>query len=154
MSSANRSDAAFLADQSAQQWATVMTRIASAEPENIDDFLAPANGLAVHERGKSIFAHADGCLIPVRHDGRRPVIAVVLPDQEAALAPDETQLLAMRYAALAIEKECDIVVITHRDRSGFERFGFRVERIAGETEEMRSACLDSLRQFWGFDIQI
>ena len=53
----------------------------------------------------------------------------------------------MRLAAFAIERDVEIVVLSEADCSGFERFGFRVERIAGDTPEERAACEDQIRRF-------
>ncbi len=59
---------------------------------------------------------------------------------------------AMRLAAFGIERGVQIVVLCESDRSGFERFGFRVDRVAGETSEARAACEDQLRRFWNLDL--
>ena len=61
---------------------------------------------------------------------------------------------ALRVAAFAIERDVDVVVFSDRDRSGFERFGMRVERIGGATEDERAACEEQLRQFWQIDLVI
>jgi hypothetical protein len=57
----------------------------------------------------------------------------------------------MRLVAFALEKDVEIVVLSHVDHCGFERFGFRTERIAGATEAERAACEDQLRRFWNID---
>jgi hypothetical protein len=58
---------------------------------------------------------------------------------------------AMRLVAFALEKDVEIVVLSHVDRSGFEQFGFRIERIGGETPAAREACEDQIRRFWNID---
>ena len=150
-----RTDATFLADKSAQNWADIMTRASTVAPQNIDDLLCSQNALAQHGDGAVIFP--DGAFYsgaePVTAV-RRPAIAVLLPDQNNRTPAAEAHVLATRYAALAIEKECEIVILTHQHNAGFERFGFRVERIAGATPEARESCLNQLRAFWGFEIVI
>ena len=58
---------------------------------------------------------------------------------------------AMRLVAFALEKDVEIVVLSHVDQSGFEKFGFRIERIGGETAAARDACEEQIRRFWNID---
>ena len=44
------------------------------------------------------------------------------------------------------------VVLSGSDRSGIERFGFRVDRISGDTAEERAACEDQIRLVWNLDL--
>ena len=62
--------------------------------------------------------------------------------------------LALRLAAAAVERHMLPVMLTRLAQSGFERFGFRTERIFGATEEERAACEAELARFWGFAIVI
>jgi len=150
-----RTDAAFLADRQTQHWAEIMTRASVVAPLNIDDLLSSENALAQHDPGIVIFPHDAFYQKPqVENALRRPSIAVLLPDQNERLPAEDVQVLATRYAALAIEKECDIVVLTYQHNAGFERFGFRVERIAGATRQEQEHCLEHLRAFWGFEVVI
>lgn len=156
MLTTTRSDSSFLADKCAQNWAQIMVRASRLAPTNIDGLLEGANGLASDKKGKAMFDEDSFTPFP-DHDAapsRRPAIGVLLDDREVAIAPRDIHLLATRYAALAIEKECDVVILSYRDNAGFERFGFRVERISGETDAAREACLAQLRRFWGFEIMI
>jgi hypothetical protein len=47
-----------------------------------------------------------------------------------------------------------VIVLGMSDYSGIERFGFRTEKVAGETEAERDACRDQLRQFWGIELTL
>jgi hypothetical protein len=58
----------------------------------------------------------------------------------------------LRVAAFAIERNVEIVVLSETDYSGFERFGFRIERISGHCAETRAACEDQIRRFWNLDL--
>lgn len=150
-----RTDAAFLADKAAQQWSHIIASATSAAPVNIDGLLVGANTLAAHAMGAARFSDmACGASLSTADNGARPVIAVMLPDRDERTSAKDAHLLAVRYAALAIEKECDIVILSHQDNAGFESFGFRVERIAGESDTERANCLAQLQQFWGFEIVI
>lgn len=155
MITARRTDEIFLADKSAQEWSDRLIRCSSACPENIDDLLVAANNLAWKESGNVSFPKL-GAMPLARHlsDTDRPAIGVLLDDRETRVADEIASLLAGRYAALAVEKECEVIILSHQDNAGFERFGFRVERIAGATDQERSECLEQLRRFWGIDIMI
>lgn len=68
--------------------------------------------------------------------------------------PDSPADLAMRLAALALEQDVEVIVLSHIDYSGLERFGFRCERVAGETEAARAACSATLCRFWNIEMVI
>ena len=61
---------------------------------------------------------------------------------------------ALRLIAFALEKDVEIVVLSELDLCGFERFGFRIERIAGDTPAARAACEAQIRRFWNIDMVI
>ena len=44
------------------------------------------------------------------------------------------------------------MVLSTTDVTGLERFGFRIERIAGETREARRRCEAQVRRFWSIDL--
>ena len=58
--------------------------------------------------------------------------------------------LARRLAATAAERGILPVILTSLDQSGFERFGFRVERLSGASPEARAADEAELMGFWNF----
>jgi hypothetical protein len=62
--------------------------------------------------------------------------------------------VALRLGSLAIEQDVEVIVFCTLDYSGLERFGFRTEKVAGETETQRDACLDQLRQFWNIELTL
>lgn len=62
--------------------------------------------------------------------------------------------LAMSLAQMAAEKGAEPVILSHVDYCGLERFGFRVERIAGETEEARAAAEAQVVRFWNIVLVI
>ncbi|HVH01689.1 MAG TPA: hypothetical protein VM891_01820 [Amaricoccus sp.] len=59
---------------------------------------------------------------------------------------------AMRLAAFAAEQDVEIVVLAHTDVTGLERFGFRIERIAGATPQDRDRCEQQILRFWSIDL--
>lgn len=155
MSGMHRTDESFLADRAAQDWSTTLIRSSTASPVNLDALLVDANGLAGGEPGQTIFPLPDALPVARVMDARvRPAIGVLLDDAEGRISDTETCMMATRYAALAIEKECDLIILSHQSNAGFERFGFRVERIAGQTQGQRDACREQLCRFWGIEILI
>ncbi|HQU68023.1 MAG TPA: hypothetical protein PLI43_07465 [Albidovulum sp.] len=58
--------------------------------------------------------------------------------------------LARKLAATAAERGILPVILTTLDQSGFERFGFRVERLSGASEAARMAEEAELAGFWNF----
>jgi len=155
MMTARRTDESFLADAATQVWTERLARAGTASPVDIDDLLVDANPMATHRIGAAVFARTGSVVLP-RDDpaGGRPAIGVLLNDAQERIEDGQTPLLATRYAALAVEKECDVIILSHQNNSGFERFGFRVERLSGATEEERADCLDQLRRFWGLELII
>ncbi|WP_108813740.1 hypothetical protein [Loktanella sp. Alg231-35] len=155
MITSHRTDESFLADKSAQAWSERLMRTSTSCPANIDILLAPANPLAAHKAGKAIFPQLDAQQLQrTLGPDARPAIGVLLDDAEARLDDASTSLMATRYASLAIEKECEVIILSHQSNAGFERFGFRVERIAGKTAAEQNDCIAQIRQFWGLEIMI
>lgn len=58
--------------------------------------------------------------------------------------------LARRLAAMAAERGILPVILTTLDQSGFERFGFRVERLSPAPAAARAAEEAELAAFWNF----
>lgn len=61
---------------------------------------------------------------------------------------------AARLAAVAVERSVTPIILTSLPYCGFERFGFRVERLAGETSEELTASEEELKRFWRMDVII
>ena len=155
MHSSRRTDESFLADQNAQDWAAIMVRASMVSPIDIDQLLENANGLACKQHGTAVFPTLEAMPVMRSFESKdRPAIGVLLDDEDRRFSDAQAHLMATRYAALAIEKECEVIIFSHQNNAGFERFGFRVERIAGKTESDRAACVEQLRRFWGIDILI
>ena len=58
--------------------------------------------------------------------------------------------LARKLAATAVERGILPVILSSLDQSGFERFGFRIERLSGASEAERAAEEAELAGFWNF----
>ncbi|MBM7069933.1 hypothetical protein [Actibacterium sp. 188UL27-1] len=143
-----RTDDTFLHCPDAERWRGVLARVNGHRATNLDTAVRPFDPVAAEDPGKVLFPEPD--LTPVLPEigDQRPAVGVMVED---ALTKDPI-VLAAQLAALALEKDCEIVVISENNLSGFERFGFRTERVAGNTEAERAACLDQIRAFWNLDI--
>ena len=130
------------------QWNTILSRIGPHEADDLDDLLRRFDPRA-SDGGRDVFPLPEAVLMPQSTLKRQDAVCVGL---RAPAANPTTVDRAMRLAAFAIEREVQIVVLNESDRSGMESFGFRVERIAGDTEEARATCEDQLRRFWNLDL--
>ena len=129
-----------------KQWNAVVSRIGPHDADDLDALLAPFD-----ERrggGRDVFPLPEAVLMPNAALKRVDAVCVGLRATDAGDAADR----AMRLAAFAIERDVEIVVLSEADRCGLERFGFRTERVAGDTPEARAACEDQIRRFWNLDL--
>ena len=110
---------------------------------------SPPSTRAERAPGRDIFPLPEAVLMPQTALRRADAICVGV---RAAAADAAASDRAMRLAAFAIERDVQIVVLSESDHSGFERFGFRVERISGDSPEARAACEDQIRRFWNLDL--
>ena len=155
MMTAMRTDESFLADEVSQDWVNLIVRGSTQCPTDIDGILEGANSLAQKQHGAAIFPTTGGHFNASKSaEQDRATIAVILDDAKTRIKDERANEMAIRYAALAIEKQCDIVILTHQNNAGYERVGFRVERIAGATKRDKQACIDQILRFWGAEIVI
>lgn len=66
----------------------------------------------------------------------------------------DTAAVALRLAAAAVERRVVPIILTPLPSSGFERFGFRCERLYGATPEEVEAVELELTRFWSLAIVI
>jgi hypothetical protein len=131
-----------------KQWNALVSRIGPHDADDLDALLAPFDQR--RGGGRDVFPAPEAVLMPNAALKRADAVCVGLraSTTDASDAADR----AMRLAAFAIERDVEIVVLSETDRSGLERFGFRIERIAGDTPEARAACEDQIRRFWNLDL--
>lgn len=65
---------------------------------------------------------------------------------------DDIRPLAARLAAAERERGIEPVIVSHVNRSGFEQFGFRVERVLAESGAETDAQEAEIARFWGLTI--
>jgi hypothetical protein len=133
---------------SVERWTEIVARVTGHEPDDLDDLLAPFDR---RERagGGDLFPPVAGVLMPQAPMARPDAVAVGFRVTERL---EDVADRALRLAAFALEQDVEVIVLAHIDESGFERFGFRVERIAGADEAARAACEDQVRRFWNIDL--
>lgn len=131
-------------------WTKVMGLISPAAPVDLDPVLAPFDARA-REPGTTGFPDGIGDVaLPVAFSSDETVCfgARVTPD-----TPNPVQL-AMSLAQMAAEKGAEPIILSHMDYCGLERFGFRVERIAGDTDEARADAEAQAVRFWNIVLVI
>ncbi|PZQ52211.1 MAG: hypothetical protein DI556_00660 [Rhodovulum sulfidophilum] len=132
----------------ATRWTAILSRIDPRDAADIDDLAAEFEPRA-ETPGRDIFPDCEACLMPRAAFKREEAVAIGL---RVAAEPADAADRAMRVTAFALERDVEVVVLSDCDRSGFERFGFRVERVTGDTEARRADCEEQIRRFWSIDL--
>ena len=150
-----RTDDSFQKDPRAQFWAQALAQSTPVCPDDLDALLVGHDPMAAVAPG-AVLSPTEGLAIqPLDKPASAiPAIGVLLDDLRAPQGAEKCASLCVGLAGLAIEKSCEIVILSHQSISGFERFGFRVERIAGANAEERATSIQQLRNFWGIDVMI
>ncbi|WP_165905326.1 hypothetical protein [Rhodovulum euryhalinum] len=131
-------------------WSAVLGRITTARPDDLDALIrdgaaGPAHGRMLPAGGAvppsaALWRRAEGDATLSRIGVR---IAEPLADPARA---------ALRLSAAAIERRVIPVILSRLDQSGFERFGFRVERVPAGDEAAARAVEAELTRFWDLAI--
>lgn len=67
---------------------------------------------------------------------------------------DDVAQMAVRLASAAVERRICPVILTGLASSGFESYGFRIERLPAGPSELRAAFEAELAAFWGLALVI
>jgi len=62
--------------------------------------------------------------------------------------------IATQLVAMAVERAIIPVILSSISPSGFEQYGFRVERLAGKDQAQLQVCEEELKRFWDIAIVI
>jgi hypothetical protein len=131
-----------------KQWSAILSRIGPHDADDLDELLTRFDPRQ-SALGRDVFPLPEAVLMPKAALKQADAVCVgVRATGTGASASDR----AMFLAAFAIEQDVQIVVMSEDDRSGLERFGFRVERLSGGSPEARAACEAQIRRFWNLDI--
>ena len=134
----------------AAHWRDVISRIILQEATDIDDLTGQfddrrnPSGCAIFPTG--VQSLVDG--VPFKDESMAAIGCRITEKREDIVH------IALSLATLAMEKEIEVVIFNHVDYCGLERFGFRCERITGDTPEEKNACEEQVRRYWGIDYVI
>ena len=125
-----------------ERWLTIIDAISPQMPENVDDITETGSK---PPRGRLLFPLSAAAASPqyeIKDEETITFGARITED-----TPDRLKL-AMTLAQMALEKGAEAIILSHVDEPLLDRFGFRVERVAGQTEEERAAAEAQLIRFW------
>jgi len=127
------------------RWLDTIARLRPEVPDTIDDLLSPETSPV-----PPTFAHRDpppSARLWAREEGTTSHIGIRVTTENVA-----TPEIALKLASAAAERDVVPIILSHVSQSGFERFGFRIERVAGGTPEDRAACEAELVRFWDITV--
>ncbi len=124
-------------------WSEILSRLTPNAPVDLDDLLGAEVEISPVLTGSG---NATSSKLWLRPDDWACVgVRVVAP-------PDNLADSARRLAAVAVERNVTPIILSSLPSSGFERFGFRVEKIPEEPGDARNACEAELQAFWDMPI--
>jgi hypothetical protein len=126
-----------------EHWSVVLSRLTLSAPIDLDDQLGAEVQLPP---GIENFGNAKSPELWARPDDWACIgIRILSP-------PGNLVESARRLASVAIERNVTPIILSPLASTGFERFGFRVERIPESPGEARNACEADLQAFWDMPI--
>lgn len=133
-----------------EKWLDIISRISHSQPIDLDDeiFLQRTPDIKNIAPGEKAQIAPSSALWD-RGANERSYIGVRVTQR-----PADCTLAALRLAAAAAEREVTPIILTTLPDSGFERFGFRVERLVGDTPEQLDQMEQQLMRFWDMAIVI
>jgi len=133
----------------ADDWSMIITKITPQSAEPLDDLLEDFDTRRTSD-GACILPGKDWyCNQGTFQDSSTVCIGVRVDGNNI----DRTDL-SMKLASIALEKEVVPIIFFRGDYSGLEKFGFRVEKIAGQTELEQQACEEQLKRFWNISVVV
>lgn len=129
-------------------WIDLIAKFNPEVPESVDELIdgdTAATGSVFYRNVRP----APPASLWLRQDESDGYIGIRVTSSDEA-----TPSAAMGLAAIAAERSVVPIILSHAAICGFERFGIRVETIAGQTEEERAACEAEVVSFWGIPIVI
>ncbi|WP_413872634.1 hypothetical protein [Albidovulum sp.] len=132
-----------------EHWLAVLSRIAPGEPVNLD-----ADDASPTPSGQGIAGWQAGGPPPSPRlwDRAETGASYIGIRVDAALA--DASRAALRLASAALERGVTPIILTALDASGFERFGFRVERFVPGPGADRAAWEAEMTAFWSLVLVI
>jgi hypothetical protein len=132
-----------------ERWSTILARIVPQDANDLDALLVRFEPRSGNE-GRELFPSDEGVSRAEPALKRADMVCVGL--RVTAPLADAAADRALRLVAFAAERDVEVVVLAHAEVTGLERFGFRVERIAGDTPEDRARCEAQILRLWNIDL--
>ncbi len=129
-------------------WADTIGRITPHDPVDLDDVTRRFDPRC-NQGGQVIFPQASA--LPVADMPFKTPDAGLIGFRIATTRDDIVQV-ALQLAAMAMENDVTVIVFSHLDCCGLERFGFRCERVAGNTPDQIAHCEEQIRRFWSIEL--
>lgn len=134
----------------AEFWQDVLSRISNSKPIDLDPLIFEDRKVKIGNAIK-LPAQNDPTPLSKKLFPKCDVTQSYIGLRVTSANSDHTQI-AVRLAAAALEKGVIPIILTTLNESGFERFGFRVERLTGSTKKELSRQEKQLTAFWGLAI--
>ncbi|MEL6644757.1 MAG: hypothetical protein AAFQ79_12545 [Pseudomonadota bacterium] len=130
-------------------WPSIIARITPNAPVDLDKALGVAGDVDAAAPPATQVTRPPSARLWARRDPKASYLGI-----RVRQPADNTAQLAAQLAAAAIERAVIPIILSYCERSGFERFGFRVERVLGESDEAEMAMETELARFWDLAIVI
>ncbi len=130
-----------------EHWVSIINRVTAFQPLDLDDDIRKFAPLSNSAASSHMLCGENGKQSAYlwQHDNPNGAFLGVRIKQ----FPDDIAQLAISLASLAIEKQLYPIILTTLDDTGLQQYGFRVERIAGETPLEITQCEREFTAFWG-----
>lgn len=130
-------------------WLDILARVTAHAPVDLDDLLLPDPPQPTREVAPDSRAEAPMSARIWRRIPERSHIGI-----RVDTPPGDRAGEASRLAAMAVERAVVPILLTTEDASGFEQFGFRVERLPEGPADLKEAFEAELRAFWDMPLVI
>ena len=138
-------------DMTEEAWLSIMARISAAQPVDLDQLVfkntepcAPTTG-AQHQSTDMGNGLPPSTYLWEKDEKDQSYIGVRVTEP-----CKDTPQVALRLAAAALERGVNPIILATIAGSGFENFGFRVERLASNDAKAQEAQEKELAAFWNF----
>ena len=122
-----------------EDWLKLIARITANSPADLDDQHPPQHAGTGKLRCEDL---------PVSEDLWRRNEAATYVGIRVDTAAENADHLALRLASMALERDVEPIILSTVDLCGFEQFGFRIERLPPEPEDLRAAFEEEVAAFW------
>lgn len=129
-------------------WADTIGRITPNDPVGLDD-LTRRFDPRCNQGGQVIFPQVSA--LPVADMPFKTPETGLIGFRIKAVRDDIVQV-ALQLAAMAMENDVTVIVFSHLDYCGLECYGFRCERVAGNTPDQKAHCEEQIRRFWRIEL--